>query len=326
MTCNLLLSNNLTKTHLTAHKGYARGFLNKLVKFLRKPLIKAKKGEIYAYKSGARSAIYPKNGKFYRIKGCGMDEKGFIYEKYETFLDENTTVIKKRLRGCQFEGTCKKELEITEELSKIFEQKKLFFPNQSLGYWVYETELDRVPYAGLYETFGDIRLNDDLLYFLEARLESNLSKYTELLQLYYKIGLQVGHIKKVMNDAGYLWGTFFGKDDRIFHSNAHINNIVVAIKNNNVVLGPLDFDLAYRLGELKGKTFEHKVEDEKQVLEASIKGWDIFTPKIKIFNFSRSKKLEHYRQKLRENLFQGFINGSKEHIHQIKSKQLLQFL
>ena len=292
---------------------------------LKHPLIKSKNGNILAYKSGARSAIYYKNGKSYRIKGCGLNDEGFVYEEYKVYIGENHIIKRRRLRGCQYIETCKKELEVSRKLGAIFKNNHMFFPNKPLGYYIYETDLKEKPCASLYETSGEIRLNDDLLFFLESNLTKYNTHIEDLFQLYYKFGLQVGYIKKIMNDTRYLWGTYFGIDDRIFHSNAHINNIVVSKINNNLVLGPLDFDLAYLPNELNKKSFLHKVKDENITLEASIKGWKTFTPPLKICNYIKDSKIEKIRCKLRNQLFNGYLNGSESYPDQIKFSELVKF-
>ncbi|MHA1309823.1 MAG: hypothetical protein ACTSWR_08845 [Candidatus Helarchaeota archaeon] len=299
-------------------------------KILEKPLIKSNKNGIVAFKSGMRSAILFHDNKYYRIKGCGMENDGFVYETYLPNMIDSNGIRKKRLRGCQFLENCEKEIEVSKKLGNVFKKKNLFFPNFPLGYWVYETNFDEDPCASLYETYGEIRLNDDFLYLLESRLDQNPSFFGGLLKLYYKIGQHVGFIKKTINEAGYLWGTFFGDKDMIFHSNSHINNIIVAKIGDTLTLGPTDFDLAYLPGDLDTKEFEQKVLDENLVLEASIKGWEVFDPLLKLYkNFKSDKlnndKLNNMRIKLRNKLFKGFKKGFKEKPDEIKFSEIKKF-
>ncbi|MHA1269945.1 MAG: hypothetical protein ACTSPY_09195 [Candidatus Helarchaeota archaeon] len=324
---NLLPINPFKITKLKYVKGSVVKLVNNIPDILKIPMIKSSQGEINAIKSGIRSAIYrdKKTGNFYRIKGCGVNDDGFIYEYFNIYVNEHNTIKKKRLRGCQFQKTCLRELEITKKLGNIFKKKHLFFPNHPIGYWIYETKFQEVPYASLYKTYGELRLNDDILYYLEQKLFQNINFYSELLRLYYKFGLQIGYIKKTMEDAEYLWGTFLDMNDKIFHSNAHINNIIVARINNQITLGPLDFDLAYYPGELTTKEFEHKKFDEMQVLEASIKGWQTFTPQFRIFWHNNNQDFEKCRNNLRNNMYNGFLQGFEGPTEIISFKEIEKF-
>lgn len=320
---NFFPFNIFEDTYLIPHHGYLERVSNNIPRYLSKPKIKAPNSDIKAIRSGIRSAIYKDNEKYYRLKGCGWEDKGFIYEEIEIYHDENAIEKTRWLRGCQFLDTCKKELKVSEKLGVVFRKKNRFFPNKPLGMWVYETEHDETPCAGLFETFGEIRLNDGLLYILESRLSQNQANLQELKGLYFQIGQQIGNIKTLLNDSEYLWGTYFGKDG-IFHSNAHINNIVTAKQKNMLVLGPLDFDLAYEPGELKSREFEHKIRDENSVLEASIKGWEVFTPELNIYQYENEKK-ESLRNKLRNYMFKGFLSGLEDISDPIKIDAMAKF-
>jgi len=307
--------------------GKLKSVSDEFPEVLRVPLIKSSQGDIQVIKSGRRSAIYydVNSDKYYRIKGCGLNDNGFEYKEIEVYTDDRKIQIKKILRGCQFEKNCKKELEITIKLREIFQKKGLYFPNKSLGYWAYELGYVEKPCASLYETTGELRLNDDILYYLESKLWGNYSIFEDLHQLYYKIGLKIGEIKQLMTDAGYLWGTFFSDFDGIFHSNAHINNIIASRAGDELVLGPVDFDLAFFPGELKDKEFEYKVEDEIRVLEASIKGWQVFDPPLKIFSDSENNHFKKLQIKLRTNLYKGFLNGMNIKNSIIKFSEISKF-
>jgi hypothetical protein len=320
---NFLPFNIFEDTYLIPHSGYLERLSNKIPRYLSKPKIKAPNSDIKAVRSGIRSAIYLYNEKYYRLKGCGWEDKGFIYEEIEIYHNESNIEKIKRLRGCQFLDTCMKELKVSEKLGIEFKKKNRFFPNFPLGMWIYETNHDETPCAGLFETFGEIRLNDGLLYILESKLNKKQTNFRELKELYFQIGQHIGNIKTLMNDSEYLWGTYFGKDG-IFHSNAHINNIIVAKYKNKMVLGPLDFDLAYEPGELTNRKFEHKITDENSVLEASIKGWKVFTPELKLYNYE-NKENESLRNKLRNYMFEGFLSGLDDISTPIKFDSITEF-
>ena len=75
-------------------------------------------GKITAIRSGHRSVIIKgKNGIYFKCKGCGNDESGFVVEKKLHFPIEDS------IRGCNFENTCARELyyayKINEALKKV---------------------------------------------------------------------------------------------------------------------------------------------------------------------------------------------------------------
>ena len=75
--------------------------------------------------------------------------------------------------------------------------------------------------------------------------QKNGKKFFEtLLDIYVRIGYEVGKIKKCLQEAHINWGSYI---DRGFdyHCNAHSNNLVILPQGNNSLLAPLDFDLAF---------------------------------------------------------------------------------
>ena len=68
--------------------------------------------------------------------------------------------------------------------------------------------------------------------------------FESLLDIYVRIGYEVGRIKKRLQEAHINWGSYI---DRGFdyHCNAHSNNLVVLPQGNESLLAPLDFDLAF---------------------------------------------------------------------------------
>ncbi len=68
--------------------------------------------------------------------------------------------------------------------------------------------------------------------------------FNSLLDIYVRIGYEVGRIKKRLQEAHINWGSYI---DRGFdyHCNAHSNNLVILPQGNDSLLAPLDFDLAF---------------------------------------------------------------------------------
>ena len=68
--------------------------------------------------------------------------------------------------------------------------------------------------------------------------------FGSLLDIYARIGYEVGRIKKRLQEAHINWGSYI---DRGFdyHCNAHSNNLVILPQGNDSLLAPLDFDLAF---------------------------------------------------------------------------------
>ena len=68
--------------------------------------------------------------------------------------------------------------------------------------------------------------------------------FDNLLNIYIRIGYEVGKIKKCLQEGHINWGSYI---DRVFdyYCNAHANNLVILPQGYNSLLSPLDFDLAF---------------------------------------------------------------------------------
>ena len=140
-------------------------------------------GKITAIRSGHRSVIIKgKNGIYFKCKGCGNDESGFVVEKKLHFPIEDS------IRGCNFENTCARELyyayKINEAL-KIVNMESGIIP---VGLWKYsknlkflnsdlsknDLPLNAVPeldkYCSIFEAKGDKRARVHLTLGLELIL------------------------------------------------------------------------------------------------------------------------------------------------------------
>ena len=75
--------------------------------------------------------------------------------------------------------------------------------------------------------------------------QKNGKKFFEtLLNIYVRIGYEVGKIKRCFQDANINWGSYIDRGCN-YHCNAHSNNLVVLPQGNETLLSPLDLDLAF---------------------------------------------------------------------------------
>ena len=159
---------------------------------LSQPLIKGKEIKDYpGYKciiSGHRSALIkdPKDGHYYRLKGCGNDELGFNLQKKVEMITEIVT------RGSQYETTCFRELYYSNKIDEHLKKYNFRCANTPVGFWKYDKDLYILPkdnikkedlpqlenqmpeidkYCGIYRTSGDKRLRTHLLCGFEKLLE-----------------------------------------------------------------------------------------------------------------------------------------------------------
>ncbi len=135
--------------------------------------------------SGERSAIIKsKNGKFYRLKGCGDFKKGF------TLMENDFEFKKIDIRGCQLENNVIRELYYTYKINEILKKNNIECSNIPIGYWKYNHKLQFIDnslnenniiensasdidkYCSIYETISDKRLGNHLLKGIELIIES----------------------------------------------------------------------------------------------------------------------------------------------------------
>ena len=68
--------------------------------------------------------------------------------------------------------------------------------------------------------------------------------FSTLLNIYIRIGYEVGRIKRCFQDENINWGSYIDRGAS-YHCNAHSNNLVVLPQGNDSLLSPLDLDLAF---------------------------------------------------------------------------------
>ena len=162
---------------------------NPFIKFfikMRKDSEKYEKiNKLIGVMSGERSAIIKcKNGKFYRLKGCGDFKKGF------TLMENKYEIEKIDIRGCQLENNVFRELYYTYKINEILKKNNIECSNIPIGYWKYNHKLQFIDnslnenniiensasdidkYCSIYETISDKRLGNHLLKGIEKIIES----------------------------------------------------------------------------------------------------------------------------------------------------------
>jgi hypothetical protein len=79
---------------------------------------------------------------------------------------------------------------------------------------------------------------DNLLF--EELKKHGISFLGLVIILLSKLSYEIGYCKKLFEDIGLNWGTYD------YHCNAHLDNFIILPKNDkNVLLAPIDFDLAF---------------------------------------------------------------------------------
>jgi hypothetical protein len=166
-----------------------------------------------------------------------------ILSKLEKYCDADTLMS-------MFHHTRKKNSGLTPTVKVLKNQGPL---NTSLKDWTLQ---------GIY-TDNDILLNilekdpefmcvsDDP--FIDTELSSIPTSPRVLLKnlskLVWRIGWEVGCVKRIFQDYDVSWGYFIDHNPFEPHCNAHCNNFIVLDRTNENILAPVDFDMAFRKQE-----------------------------------------------------------------------------
>lgn len=135
--------------------------------------------------SGRRSGIVEREGKLFRLKGCGDLGEGFPVKDME-FPEGGREV-----RGCCFHQTVLREQLMTSDIDHLLKQHGYESANKPIGYWKYtgETEntLPLIPkYCGLFETLSEKRVGSHLLGGIDLLL-SKLQTFIDIPLLEHKL-------------------------------------------------------------------------------------------------------------------------------------------
>lgn len=180
-------------------------------KELQRPLIKVKKGSskvcLQGVASGVRSALVKVQGRWYRLKGCGNNDEGFIFQ----VLNKNSPLV--NIRGCSFEHTSQRELYMTESVEKLLSKHGLQGANQSLGYYKYQLDAKHNPLPKVARTcvvtstLGNRRLQDHVIVGIENLLHRLVSS-REAKKI--TTAFPVHRVEEKTQAVGSTWMAIFG--------------------------------------------------------------------------------------------------------------------
>lgn len=140
---------------------------------LQQPLVKVplhhshRDKTIYGVASGIRSAIVRIEGEWYRLKGCGNNDEGFVFAT----VSPHTPLV--NIRGCAFVHTAQRELLMSHRINLLLNAQGLQGANDPLGWYKYtgNSPLPKVRRACVVlRTLGERRLQQHVLQGLERIL------------------------------------------------------------------------------------------------------------------------------------------------------------
>jgi hypothetical protein len=177
------------------------------------PMVKINKhlqGDFIGFQSGCRSAIVEFNGKFYRLKGCGNQDKGF--NQREMGFPKGGIDV----RGCQFHHTAYREIYMSDIIAEKIKPFKV--SNKPVGIWLYSNieNLDKGladpikkidKFCSIYKIHSERRLGCGLFPGLEIILfESilylldNINKDNDDLKKLILSTTKLFHDKRIVSD------------------------------------------------------------------------------------------------------------------------------
>lgn len=194
--------------------------------------------EVLAFWSGKRSVVIrdETTGTWYKLKGIGFDPENLKKRRDRHSIDGSQKAINAHL-----------EWEMSERFNRVLEAEGIAPVMHVRGSWHYPGRIGGMrPTATIIEVKGDTRLDElwsmlflnQMKFIYESALLA-LDRYRTLAQhLYHDTGYVVGHLKKVMNKSGQVWGTN-GKQ-----TNANTGNIIIFPEEGRLKLGLVDFDIS----------------------------------------------------------------------------------
>ena len=124
--------------------------------------------------------------------------------------------------------------------------KKEINENKFLKIFIDQSENYDEIYKVLSEKLNDKRksIAANIIENMKQEQKNGKKFFSTLLNIYIRIGYEVGKIKRCLQDANINWGSYIDRGCT-YHCNAHSNNLVVLPQGNDNLLSPLDLDLAY---------------------------------------------------------------------------------
>jgi hypothetical protein len=156
-------------------KSPNQGYFNLFPPELQSPLIKVplETGGVNALRgvaSGTRSALIKVGHSWYRLKGCGNNDEGFVVRRNRASIDRPAW---RDIRGCAFEHTALRELMMSARLGEAAKSTETVSCNESMGYYTY-TGSEQTPLGAAFptcciveRTLGDRRIGSHVLSGLE---------------------------------------------------------------------------------------------------------------------------------------------------------------
>ena len=129
---------------------------------------------VYGVASGVRSGLAKVDGVWYRLKGCGNNNEGFVVREVDTAEGREKGLV--NIRGSSFVHTSVRELYMTHRVAQVAEKAGMLSGNVPLAFYEYTLDDDPFPLVtkacSVFVTRGDRRLGDHILVGLERMLLS----------------------------------------------------------------------------------------------------------------------------------------------------------
>ena len=124
--------------------------------------------------------------------------------------------------------------------------KKEIKENKNLKIFLEQSENYEELYNLLSEKFSEKHktMAKNIIEKMKEEQKGGKNFFNTLLNIYVRIGYEVGKIKRCIQDANINWGSYVDRGCS-YHCNAHSNNLVVLPQGNESLLSPLDLDLAF---------------------------------------------------------------------------------
>lgn len=260
--------------------------------------------------SGYRSVLMgTMNRDLYRLKGVSFNP-----EKLEFMDHENGDW---EVFGGQPLFSARYEKQMSDKFNQVLVNEGITPVMTCKGFWHYDKKArGRKLAASVVKVEGDTRL-DEMMFIIESyfayrtdafkkgKAEFNREGYnlfTSVSDLYYKLGVSTGLLKKLMDKNNQTWSA---DNDR---SNAHIGNIVLYNDKGTIKTGFVDFDASCDTNDFSKSKINEMQKKEYGTIIKSANAGPISLRKI-MLEFMKDKKNYIGFTQLREKFIKGFEIG-----------------
>jgi len=137
-----------------------------------------REGCVVGVASGVRSGLVKLDGDWYRLKGCGNNDKGFLVQTHHSGTGTGHKEASWReIRGSAFRHTGLRELAMTARLDQLLSPCGILSCNKSIGLSLYDAPnqpfgngIDFIPACVVEKTIGDRRFGTHVLAGIELIL------------------------------------------------------------------------------------------------------------------------------------------------------------